>query len=153
MSCQWFDTLMWYHCNDFLFCRQKFQPHMSDILHGIGVSKDWLFYARPCPPRVLFVFESNNLDPMPPEIDTAGKMRMVVGFSKSMASTEVLPWIFLRAPLTFSEATRNIQGNLDRYVHRPISQRINSLRPSDAYMRHQPRPSLVQTIACCLFGT
>ena len=27
---------------------------------------------------------------------------------------------------------------------------FNSLRPSDAYMRHQPRPSLVQIMACCL---
>ena len=29
---------------------------------------------------------------------------------------------------------------------------VNSLRPSDAYMRHQPRPSLVQMMACHLIG-
>ena len=30
---------------------------------------------------------------------------------------------------------------------------INSLRPRDAYMRHQSRPSLVQIMACRLCGT
>ena len=29
---------------------------------------------------------------------------------------------------------------------------LNSLRPNDAYMHHQPRPSLVQIMACCLFA-
>ena len=29
---------------------------------------------------------------------------------------------------------------------------INSLRLSDAYMCHQPTPSLIQMIACRLFG-
>ena len=29
---------------------------------------------------------------------------------------------------------------------------LNSLRPSDAYMRHQPRPWMVQIMACRLFG-
>ena len=29
---------------------------------------------------------------------------------------------------------------------------FNSLRPSDAYMRHQRRPSFVQIMAWCLFG-
>ena len=29
---------------------------------------------------------------------------------------------------------------------------INSWRPSDAYMCHQTRPSLVQIMACCLVG-
>ena len=29
---------------------------------------------------------------------------------------------------------------------------LNSLRPSDAYMRRQPRPALVQILACRLFG-
>ena len=31
-------------------------------------------------------------------------------------------------------------------------QAVNSLRPSDAYICHQPRPSLVQIMACCLVG-
>ena len=30
---------------------------------------------------------------------------------------------------------------------------LNSLRPSDTYMRHQARPWLVQIMACRLFGT
>ena len=34
-----------------------------------------------------------------------------------------------------------------------ISLRVNSLRPNDAYMRHQPRPSLVQIMASRLFGS
>ena len=29
---------------------------------------------------------------------------------------------------------------------------VNSLRPNDAYMRHQTSTSLVQIMACCLFG-
>ena len=37
--------------------------------------------------------------------------------------------------------------------HLLVPSLINSLRPCDAYMRWQPRPSLVQVMACCLFGT
>ena len=34
------------------------------------------------------------------------------------------------------------------WIHHDIWPLYNSLRPSDAYMRHQPRPSLVQIKAC-----
>ena len=33
-----------------------------------------------------------------------------------------------------------------------VSEHVNLLRLSDAYMCHQPRPSLVQVMAWCLFG-
>ena len=37
-------------------------------------------------------------------------------------------------------------------VYASVCYKINPLSPSDAYMRRQPRPSLVQIMACHLFG-
>ena len=47
------------------------------------------------------------------------------------------------------------QALLDFIYGCPSSKKLlvlHSLRPSDAYMHHQPRPSLVQIMACRLFG-
>ncbi|XP_071455115.1 nonsense-mediated mRNA decay factor SMG8 [Hetaerina americana] len=39
--------------------RQKAQPLLSEILRGVhGLPRDWVLAARPCPPRVLFLFQS-----------------------------------------------------------------------------------------------
>ena len=50
-------------------------------------------------------------------------------------------------------------SSLDKFVLNPISglfanmlKLLNSLRPSGAYMCQQPRTSLVQIMACRLFG-
>ncbi|KAK2184845.1 hypothetical protein NP493_250g01048 [Ridgeia piscesae] len=45
--------------------RQKLQPHMTDLLQGLPISKDWALAARPCSPRVLFVFASSTLTNTP----------------------------------------------------------------------------------------
>ena len=37
------------------------------------------------------------------------------------------------------------------YIHKSLNI-LNSLRPSDAYMRYKPRSTLVQIMACCLAG-
>ena len=42
----------------FTCCRQKLQPHITDLLQGLPISKDWALAGRPCSPRVLFVFTS-----------------------------------------------------------------------------------------------
>lgn len=39
--------------------RQKISPQLSDVLSSIhGLPKDWISNVRPCPPRVLFYFET-----------------------------------------------------------------------------------------------
>ncbi|XP_046388258.1 uncharacterized protein LOC124157509 [Ischnura elegans] len=39
--------------------RQKAQPLLSEILRGVsGLPRDWMLAARPCAPRVLFLFQS-----------------------------------------------------------------------------------------------
>ncbi|KAI0238335.1 Protein SMG8 [Lamellibrachia satsuma] len=41
--------------------RQKLQQHVTDLLQGLPISKDWALAGRPCSPRVLFVFTSSTL--------------------------------------------------------------------------------------------
>ena len=43
---------------------------------------------------------------------------------------------------------RKLPGRLLMFVCK--KHLVNTLRPNDAYMPHQPRPSLVQIMACCL---
>ena len=53
-------------------------------------------------------------------------------------------------------ASQTAPEELGHYSHYKtklgLSQYFNSLRPSDAYMRQKTRPSLVQIMACRLFG-
>lgn len=42
--------------------RLKLQHSVTEQLHGEQISKDWYHSARPCAPRVLFVFESSSLE-------------------------------------------------------------------------------------------
>ncbi|XP_041359908.1 protein smg8-like isoform X2 [Gigantopelta aegis] len=42
--------------------RSKLQPFMTDALHGLPIPKDWLEGARPCSPRVLFIFGTPTVD-------------------------------------------------------------------------------------------
>lgn len=44
--------------------RNKMMPPLIDLIKSLGlpISKDWLYAARPCAPRVLFTFENCSLD-------------------------------------------------------------------------------------------
>ncbi|XP_021346373.1 protein smg8-like [Mizuhopecten yessoensis] len=51
--------------------RLKLQHCVTEQLQGLPVSKDWYHSARPCSPRVLFVFnKSGNPEPMSEDTDT-----------------------------------------------------------------------------------
>ena len=64
------------------------------------------------------------------------------------ALVQIMAWCCQSATLYLKQCLRSM---MPYGFCRP--QFVNSLRPSDANRRHQPRPSLVQIIACCLFGT
>ncbi|XP_029468574.1 protein SMG8 [Rhinatrema bivittatum] len=40
--------------------RQKALPTLKAALRDLGVGKEWKLHARPCPPRLLFVFQLNG---------------------------------------------------------------------------------------------
>ena len=40
-----------------------------------------------------------------------------------------------------------------QHIYRPSTSRVNSLKLGDTYMQPYMQPSLVQIMACCLFGT
>ena len=43
-------------------CRLKLQKCVTDQLYDFAISKDWKLNARPCSPRVLFMFETCSID-------------------------------------------------------------------------------------------
>ena len=52
--------------------------------------------------------------------------------------------------LIFVHGARHYHSYMATYQGPTISITFNSVKPSDAYMRHQPKPSLVQIMACRL---
>ena len=50
--------------------RLKLQKAITDQIYDFPVSKDWKLNARPCSPRVLFMFESCTIDTFTDEQET-----------------------------------------------------------------------------------
>jgi len=87
--------------------RSELLPHMSDCLRGLAVSPSWLINARPCSPRVLFIFEKNNVDKLNNLSERDIKTRKIPPIKKLQHSIEDQIYRILRK----SRIITNISNN------------------------------------------
>ena len=81
-----------------------------------------------------------------------------VFFDVSMITQLVFQWLVIRGTTTLMWRHYNARGGgcsrIDNHIQgRHIRDNLNSLRLTNVYMRLKTRPSLVQIMACRLFGT